>query len=245
MLLLVLDTTLLYPSVARSSSKGLASWKNRRTITKHHDHALKRNHPEHAVSSIRGGWSVPVPASDQLAKFYVGFNALNGAVMAVVPTIAASGYGSALDSSKGSLLAALLLERQGDAVLGTSILLGLSTYTDVSIAHTVALSALPYVLSVIKSVMTGQSTMVGLDPRVLFLSLLVPMVASLVTQGEASSRATTILVSLFVLLGAAGSLDPVRTGGLERLDLTGPGAYNNWFFVVFSPNLSKHALCLL
>lgn len=180
--------------------------------------------------SMRGGgfsllgWTVP---ASHLAKFYVGFTGLNGAVMAVVPTIAASSYGSAFDNSKESLLATLLLERQGDAVLGTSLLLHLSTFTDMPFAQSVAWSTVPYVLSMLKGLATGQLTSLGFNPWVaiaMLLSILLPTLNIATPNGWNPKVATSILATILMLIGASGSLDPARSASMEGLDMAGgPG----------------------
>ena len=186
--------------------------------------------------SMRGGgfsllgWTVP---ASHLAKLYIGFTCLNGAVMAVVPTFAASSYGSAFDDSKESLLATLLLERQGDAVLGTGLLLHLSTFTDMPFAQSVAWSTVPYVLSIMKGLATGQLTSLGFNPLVgiaMLLSILLPTLSIAIPNGWNPKVATSSLATIFILIGASGSLDPARSASVEGLDMAGgPGEYHLGF----------------
>jgi hypothetical protein len=178
-----------------------------------------------AVLSIpRGGsfaWAA-LPTARQLAQVYVGFTAVNGVAMAVLPTIAATLYGSAFDESKESLLAILLLERQGDAVFGTSILLYISTFTEMPLAKSVAWSTVPYVLSLIKFLSTGRVTTLGFDSHVeitILASLVLPMLNILI-GGNGGSIGTSILALVLLLYGAFGSISPVQSASVEGLDIT-------------------------
>jgi hypothetical protein len=225
--LLFVTVTFLHPSAAklpdarRIAAKSLnfqrVSWSRKQSQT-------------YSDLSMRGGgfsllgWTIP---ASHLAKFYVGFTCLNGAVMAVVPTFAASSYGSAFDDSKESLLATLLLERQGDAVLGSSLLLHLSTFTDMPFAQSVAWSTVPYVLSMVKGLATGQLTSLGFNPWVtiaMLLSILLPTLNIAIPSGWNPKVATSILATIFMLIGASGSLDPARSASVEGLNMAGgPG----------------------
>lgn len=180
----------------------------------------RRDH--HSVLSIpRGGaFGLPV-SSNHLAKLYVGFTAINGLAMAVLPTVAANLYGSAFDDSKESMLATLLLERQGDAVLGTAILLQLSTFTDMPIAHSVAWSTIPYVVSLVKFIGTGQVSSLGFDTRVavaMLLSILLPA-SNILLEGRSSILMANVLATIMLLYGMLGSVSPGQGASMEGLDI--------------------------
>ena len=186
----------------------------------------RHNKHHHAALSIpRGGaWSIfgwNVPAN-QLAKLYVGFTGINGVAMAVLPTIAANLYGSAFDDSPESLLAITLLERQGNAVLGTGILLYLSTFTPLPISKSIAWSTVPYVLSLLKFLGTGQVTSIGFDSRVaivMLMSILVPLL-SIVTEKGNSLLAANVLATIMLVYGVFGSISPGSSASLEGLDIS-------------------------
>jgi hypothetical protein len=219
--LLYAAVAFLYPSEANSPT--LQSVGSRKTAQ-----IPSLTHTHFTINlSMRGGgfsllgWTVP---ANHLARFYVGFAGLNGAVMAVVPSIAASSYGSAFDDSKESLIATLLLERQGNAVLGTSLLLHLSTFTSTPLAQSVAWSTVPYVLSLMKDLATGQLTFLGFDPKiasVMLLSTLLPTLSIVIPNGWNPNVATSILATILMLHGASGSLDPARTASMQGLDMAG------------------------
>lgn len=181
-------------------------------------------HSCHILSIPRGGgfaWTA-VPSPGTLAKAYVGFTAANGFAMAVLPTIAASLYGSAFDDSKESMLAILLLERQGDAVLGTSILLYLSSFTQVPIAKSVAWSTVPYVLSLVKFICLGQATALSFDNRVamaMMASLALPTL-NIFTAGPHMTVAASALATALLAYGSFGSINAIQSASVEGLDIT-------------------------
>ena len=176
------------------------------------------------LSIPRGGgfaWTA-IPSPIALAKTYVGFTAVNGVAMTVLPTIAASLYGSAFDDSRESLLAILLLERQGDAVLGTSILLYLSTFSQIPIAKSVAWSTVPYVLSLVSFMCLGQATTLGFDNRVamaMMASLALPTLGILTGGPHATVIASTLATALLAY-GSFGSINPIQSASVEGLDIT-------------------------
>lgn len=224
LVLFVIATISARPSLAKSPHVVTIGRQNKRWTAK-----AGQTLQDGSVLALRGGFNIlglTVPASG-FAKFYVGFNALNGAAMAVIPTIAASSYGSAFDDSKESLLATLLLERQGDAVLGTSIFLHLSTFTEMPIAHSVAWSAVPYVVSLLKYLVTGQFASLGFyNPAVVAIlcSILLPIL-DILKGGWNPKIAANILASLLLLIGGAGSLIPVQCARLEGLDMADAGEF--------------------
>ena len=187
--------------------------------------AVSTNHG--VLTAIPRGGAFGLPAN-QLAKLYVGFTGINGVAMALLPTIAANLYGSAFDDSKESLLSTFLLERQGDAVLGTSILLQLSTFNEMPITQSVAWSTVPYVVSLVKFVVTGQVTTLGFDSRValaLLLSILLPAL-NIVAGGWKPAMVANLLATLLLLYGAFGSFSPGSSASVEGLDIaSSPGEF--------------------
>jgi len=232
LLLLVATGTLIYPSEARFSHVSICDDFKRRKASKLPPTNLNHRHTGVLISSIpRGGaftvlgWTVP---AKELAKLYVGFTGINGIAMAVLPTIAANFYGSAFDDSKESLLATLLLERQGDAVSGTSILLYLSAFTEMPMAKSVAWSTVPYVVSFLKFIGTGQVTTLGFDSQVaiaILMSLLLPAL-NIVGGGWNPTVTSNILATAMLLYGIFGTVNPGQSANLEGLDIAGsPGKW--------------------
>jgi len=181
-----------------------------------------------------------------LAKIYVGFTGFNGAAMAIMPSLAAASYGSAFDDSLGSKLAILMLERQGDAVLGTSILLYLTTFAGsissatsetttttsammmMPVASAVAWSTVPYIVTLVKLVTTGQMAALGLEHSrgilTLLLAILLPA-ANILLQGWMNPAvAQGLLATLFLWLGIAGSVLPITSAGMEGIPIADSGA---------------------
>lgn len=216
-----------YPHVVTVDQ--MKSRKPRMALTNNRNHhPLVHSVPRGGAFSVLG-WTVP---ANQLAKIYVGFTGVNGVAMAVLPTIAANLYGSAFDDSKESLLATLLLERQGDAVLGTSILLYLSTFTEMPLANSITWSVVPYVMSLVKFIATGQVTTLGFDNRVaiaMLVSIVLPSL-TIVVGGWNPTIAANVLATALLFYGAFGSVSPGQSASLEGLDLSSsPG---EWLYLL-------------
>jgi hypothetical protein len=112
--------------------------------------------------------------------------------------------------------------------------LHLSTFTDIPIAKSVAWSTVPYVVSLLKFLATGQVTTLGFDNRVavaMLLSILLPTINK-VAEGWNPTMTANILALFVLLYGSFGTVSPGSSAIVEGLDIaSSPGKsqpYYQW-----------------
>ena len=112
--------------------------------------------------------------------------------------------------------------------MGTSILLYLSTFSQISIAKSVAWSTVPYVLSLVKFICLGQATTLGFDNGVamaMTASLALPALGIFIGGPHVTVAASTLAAALLAY-GSFGSINPIQSASVEGLDITAsPGKH--------------------